>query len=297
MVQPPAKLFYGRRNWDSDLFRVNYEGKHDTWKYTARNYFCPGCGMHFRLAAFDEEREKFHFPIDEWGNIHQWGSLYENHGFENEENIEIYDENDVYRHIDQCHEPIPDGIHHVHSKSDSRLLKFVQFFSRLSSADTNMGSSAGQTAGIFRGECEAYLLVDEGIPVSYVGTTSRYVIESQKNATFLLFEGQPDGYVNLESKYPDLDLILHGEVWMISDLFTMYDYRRNGHSRRIIQHVINEKGMNIGELPVTIPLTEASMNLFKELSTGSILGLRPEGNGSIRVNRDDLSKLVKTKSD
>ena len=72
MVRPPAALYYGNRILDQDLFRINAESNQiDSWSYTSRQYICPGCGIRYRLAAFDDEASNFVYPIDEYENDHQ----------------------------------------------------------------------------------------------------------------------------------------------------------------------------------------------------------------------------------
>ena len=159
---------------------------------------------------------------------------------------------------------------------------------------TGFGGGSGQAGGIWRGECEAFLLIDDSMPVSYVSTTSRSVMESESNGNFVLFEHDAQSvFQKMDEENPDLQLKYYKELWMISDLFTMFDYRRRGYSRQLSEHVISEKGMNRADLPVTIPLTEESLSLFRKLSNANLLGLMPEGRMSQRVSKDDASILLK----
>lgn len=294
MVRPPAALYYGNRILDQDLFRINAESnQYDAWSYTSRQYICPGCGIRYRLAAFDDEASNFVYPIDELENDHQHFLLVANHGFENKETITIQNEEDVYQHFNNCEPGLADGIYHVTSDSNERLLNLVEILSRFSKSDTGFGKGAGQAAGIWRGECEAYLLIDDSLPVSYVATTSRSVIESESNGRFVLYEHDVESlFHKMNEEKPELNLKYYKELWMISDLFTMFDYRRKGYSRQLSEHVISEKGMNLADLPVTIPLTEGSMSLFRSLSTANLLGLMPEGTMSRRVSKSDAGVLL-----
>ena len=295
MVKPPANLYYGNIILDQDIFRINVESnRRAPGSYTSRHYICPGCGIRYRLAAFDDEASNFVYPLDELGNHHQHLLLVDNHGFENNETIAIQNEHDVYQHIDNCKPGLADGIHHVTSDSDERLLNLVETFSRFSKSDTGFGEGGGQAGGIWRGECEAYLLIDDSMPVSYVATTSRSVIERESDGSFRLFEHDvQSAFREMDENNPDWQLKYYKELWMISDLFTMFDYRRRGYSRKLSEHVISEKGMNRADLPVTIPLTEGSLSLFRKLSTANLLGLMPEGTMSQRVSKGDASILLK----
>ena len=294
MIRPPALLYYGERILDEDLLRINNEDNQYKWgSFTARQYICPGCGIRYRLAAFDDERSNFVYPIDEIGQDHQNLLFKENHGFENIDTIVIKNVDDVYRHIDNCELGLTDGIYHITSESDNRLLNLVEIFSRFSKSETGFGKASGQAQGILRGECEAYLLFVDSLPVSYIATTSRYVLESESTGRIELFDHDVQSIFEELSQNSELQLKYHRDLWMISDLFTMFDFRGSGFSRLLCEHVISEKGMDTAELPVTIPLTEGSLALFRKLSTDSLLGLMPEGNMSRRVPRNDANILLK----
>ncbi len=292
-----APLYYGNQQIDEDLFRSGFEPRPNMLPHSY-HAICPGCSKYFRFGKWSEE-EEFRYPIDQFGMSHQWYQMHvkENHR-DDEGNLVIKGIDDFIVHASGCAEPPSDGVHHVSRDSDKRLIELASFFSRFSHNEHGFGPLGGQATYdmLENGECEAYIMIEKGIPVSYVATTGRFFLEYVENGN--MYCGgkvhtpeeieQIKVFQNLEGDFRN-----HGHNWIISDVCTLPDYRRRGFSQKLLSHGIREKDMDISQLYVTIPLTEGSQALFSKMSTEFIVGCTPENYFAERKNLVDSISWVK----
>lgn len=301
-------LYYGTQQIDSDLTRIGLATSEQLLPYSY-HAICPGCCKYFRFGRWSENKE-FRYPIDEYGQDHQiHGEIKSNHK-DDDGNIVIDNIDDFKAHTSDCAEPLSDGLHHVSRKKGSEgelipltpyqssLISLASRFSRFSRKETGFGSTTGQASKdqLSRGECQAYIMIEEGIPVSYVATTRRFFLEN--------VESQISGCYKFDLSSKDIEEVkknsglegefsYHGGNWIISDLFTLPDYRRRGFSKKLLSHVISEKEIDMSQLYVTVPLTESSQALFSEMSTESIIGCKPEHGRATRKNSAESISWVK----
>ncbi|MEN6516624.1 MAG: GNAT family N-acetyltransferase [Methanospirillum sp.] len=142
-------------------------------------------------------------------------------------------------HAQRCRSPFSgDGISRVET---DRQQYAVRQLARLSKRDARWDFALVDDGFFEGGAGTAYVDVVDGVPVSYVAFRRQEIPGA-------------------------------GPAHVIWDLFTLPSYRGRGHATSILDHGIEELGIDRERLPVSLPVTEYSRNIIRNASTKYIMG-------------------------
>lgn len=212
--------------------------------------------------------------------------------------IEITSPNDFTDHVIKCHQDFSeflhlDGLKGINDDDDAYCKRIPNLMYFLSKKENNYLWNDG---GLWDKESlipvNTIVLFESNIPIAYCAFSEYYAFstndESNRNFPEWIVSVSPKNErgeimfgIMLDKSISDR-YIGHGKKLVIHDLYTFPDYRNQGKSSKILNHLRDELKLDTDNLLVTEPLTKQSKSLISKFSTRNVVCLAGENSKSAK---------------
>lgn len=165
-------------------------------------------------------------------------------------------ENEFKGHIQTCPPVLNPGINRISSNSNEKSHNLIDTFSRLSKNECGWSQQVYKSDFSYGDNVVAYVFVNEVGPVAYVAFRAK----------------------NFDTES------LKGRHYVLWDLFTFPKFRRQGLATTLVNHGIDDLGIDVSLFSASMPLKNNSKHIVRNIYGGRIMGCWPDSCAIVDLN-------------